>query len=167
MLVYSLLPPGQLFFPPLLDDVSCSHCLDEPQWMLWGMRQIFHRNHLVELSSYPHQTVLQLDQTERIWKTKVVHLHQNEWIQWFTQVYISINVKEINLWHSSRAHSNQNMGSSKGPTGSSNWNSSQNAISHHSNNSLELYLQPSVCESHGHNFCHVSFEFLLAVTEIF
>jgi hypothetical protein len=32
--------------------------------MMSGMYQRFQRNHLVELTSYPHQTVLQLDQTK-------------------------------------------------------------------------------------------------------
>lgn len=70
---HSPLPPAQPAFPLLLGDASCFHCLDEPHWMLWGMHQRFHRSHLVELLSCPHQRVLQLDQTETVQQVKVLN----------------------------------------------------------------------------------------------
>ena len=45
--------------------------------MMSGMYQRFQRNHLVELSSYPHQTVLQLDQTKTFHDTNSLTARSN------------------------------------------------------------------------------------------
>jgi hypothetical protein len=63
--------------------------------MMSGMYQRFQRNHLVELSNYPHQTALQLDQTTTFRHTNSLTAQSNYNISSYQQSYSSVKLQHF------------------------------------------------------------------------